>query len=109
MEDEKFSGELTKEQDDYQQVPADAIIANFKQVRPENMSFIIWWKTRRNYNLAVKSRLRYGSNAVLTMNLKTMSVVTDNEIMRKFYSPLERVVHSPRTKDKRKSKGLRYA
>ena len=97
-------------EESYKSVPCDAVIANGSMKRKDGQPFVMYWKNRRNARLATAVRLRHGPSATVTMNTKTMSVVTDTEMLRKYYSPLDRNV-SQRTKRraKRIPKAMRYA
>ena len=99
--------ELMEDSGRFIQIPVGSLIANHKAKRPEGMTFVDYWKRRRNASLALKARLRYGKKTLLTLDTKTMSVVTDTRIMRDYYVPVERVVYSKSTKN-RKPKGMRY-
>lgn len=64
----------------YMEIPAQAVLANRPPAkRPEGMSFIRYWKNRRNANLAKKARERDGVYAYVDIDMNTMDVVTPRE------------------------------
>jgi hypothetical protein len=95
------------EQNRYRELQAEIFIANHTLERGDK-SYVMWWKARRNANLALKARLR-GIGARLTLDTKTMSVVTDSSMMRKFYTPVQKAAQKAKRTTKRKPKGMRYA
>ena len=98
---------------DYYNVPVGAIITRYEMVRNGEVSFVEFWKARRNYNIALKQRLKNGPNSTVMLNLSTMSVVTERErFIREAESlaPIEQVrVRKTRKKRLGKQRGLRYA
>jgi hypothetical protein len=112
MMDDKVTEILSKPEPEYYTVPAHSVIANGSAKRPEGMEFPRWWKTRRNANLALKARLKHGPNAMVMINLKTMSVVTMREKFireNESLAPLETVPEVNKPKRKRLPKAVKYA
>ena len=106
---EKETNSSLKEQSEFIQVPCGALIANGGAVRKDGQTYLMFWKSRRNANLALKARIKYGPNYQLTLNTKTMSVYTDGQIMRDYYVPVQRVAMKPKRTKRKVPKGMRYA
>jgi hypothetical protein len=68
--------EAPKAPERYRQILCDVFIANHNVERKETQDYVMWWKARRNANLALKKRLKGGPGSSLTLDTKTMSVFT---------------------------------
>lgn len=93
----------------YMNVPCDAVIANGGAKRKDGQPFVMYWKNRRNAQIATKLRLKYGVNAEVLIDTETMSVVTDASILRERYTPIQNVSQRTKRVHRRLPKGLRYA
>lgn len=93
------------------EVPCDALISNRPSKRKEGQSFKMYWKTRRNANLALKKRLREGKDATLAVDLQTMDVVTLREQIVRDRESLANIILEPKksTFKKKTRKGLKLA
>lgn len=97
------------------EVPCGSLVANRPvNGRRDGQSFKMYWKSRRNANKALKKRLREGPNSTMTLEIKTMDVVSEREkYMRENDGRLPQVEAKrqgkPYVKRDKKSKGLKLA